>query len=82
LTSPSALHKLKSAVRFIHHIAYPNQCAGPYQVNCPDCEALMRLSTKPLAPSCKANFAFLSSIAHKILTSIWAPVKTTLLDYT
>ena len=38
--SPSSAFKIHSAVLFIHELAYPDTCGGPYITNCEDCERL------------------------------------------
>jgi len=38
--SPSSMYKIHAAVLFLHEIAYPETCGGPYQNLCEECERL------------------------------------------
>ncbi len=38
--SPASCYKIHAAVLFLHEVAYPETCGGPYITNCPECEHL------------------------------------------
>jgi len=38
--SPASMYKIHAAVLFLHEVAYPDSCGGPYHNNCVECERL------------------------------------------